>query len=122
MGDFRNEVEPTVDRFKDTTGEQRTDPSTQFVELEGFEPTTLQTEKESGGWLRTTIPEGVPLGQIHDIYTAGSRGAENRLTDETVNRNRTKRVMDGTQGGEFGGADDSSDGGGDGGDGGDDGG
>src|SRR5260221_9735579 len=108
MADFRIESEPKIDRFQDNTAGGK--GSHDFVELDGFEPTTLQTEKESGGWLRTTAPEGVPLSQLHEIYTAGSRGAEGRLTQETLGRNRTKQVMDGTEGGDWGGASDGSDG------------
>lgn len=111
MADFRNEPEPHVDRFKDNTAGGK--GAHDFVELEGFEPTTLQTEKESGGWLRTTAPEGVPLRQLPDLYTSGSRGAEGRLTEETLGRTRTKRVMDSTEGGDWDSGDGGDDGAGD---------
>src|SRR5260370_42619821 len=41
---------------------------------DGFEPTTLEREKATGGWLRTTQPEGLPLSELHELYVDGSRG------------------------------------------------
>src|SRR5260370_27040188 len=53
---------------------------------DGFEPTTLEREKATGGWLRTTQPEGLPLSELHELYVDGSRGAEMRLTKQTAGR------------------------------------
>lgn len=79
--DFRNEPEPHIDRFKDNTsghGQQY-----DFEELEGFRPTTVGAENSSGGWLRTTAPEGAPLTSLHQLGTSGSRGAEGALVPDT---------------------------------------
>lgn len=80
MGDFRNEPEPHVDRFKDNTGPGR--DSYSFEELEGFMPTTVGAENDSGGWIRTTAPEGAPLTSLHELDTSGSRGAEGKLVSD----------------------------------------
>jgi len=80
MGDFRNEPEPHVDRFKDNTSQRREQYT--FEELEGFMPTTVGAETDSGGWLRTTAPEGAPLTSLHQLDTSGMRGAEGRIVSD----------------------------------------
>lgn len=78
MGDFRrSEREPHIDRLKDNTGTGREQYN--WDELEGFMPTTVGAENDSGGWLRTTTPEGAPLSSLHQLDTSGSRGAESKL-------------------------------------------
>jgi len=80
MGDFRNEPEPHVDRFKDNT--KGTREGYTFEELEGFMPTTVGAENDSGGWLRTTAPEGASLTSLHQLTTSGNRGAEGKLVSD----------------------------------------
>lgn len=75
MGDFRNEPEPHVDRFADNTSGPRA--AHMMTELGGFPPTSVGSESDSGGWLRTTAPEGVPLTGLTQLTTIGMRGAEN---------------------------------------------
>lgn len=40
-----------------------------------FDPSTLEDEAESGGWIKTTRPEG--SSDLITLMTAGTRGAEN---------------------------------------------
>lgn len=79
--DFRNEPEPHVDRFKDNTAGRGAEYN--FEELEGFRPTTVGAENASGGWLRTTAPEGAPLTSLHQLGTSGSRGLEGEPVNDT---------------------------------------
>ena len=82
---------PMVDRFDPhSVDHRREDMSYNFEEHQGFEPATLEYEKLTGGWLRTTMPEGVPRSELHELYYGGSRGAEVRLRKPTVGRTTLK--------------------------------
>lgn len=41
-----------------------------------FSVDCLQDEIDSGGWLDTTAPEGVPRSQLMTLHTIGGRGQE----------------------------------------------
>lgn len=43
-----------------------------------FQPTTIMSENEAGGWLTTTKPVGVTDGELPILHTAGSRGIETK--------------------------------------------
>jgi hypothetical protein len=82
-----DDPQPYWDRWDPRTVDaRRQEGAYAFEEHQGFEPSSLEYEKTSGGWLRTTMPEGLPMSELHDLYVAGSRGAEMRLMKMTPGR------------------------------------